>query len=99
MYIATQASEREVTRLRQIFISLDKDGDGRLSMGEMREAFKLHKGIANLTDLMEAIDTDQSGFIDYSGTSGLSLRRVLGRHARQGVLPQRGQAGHRLCRV
>ena len=67
MYIATQASEREVTRLRQIFTSLDKDGDGKLSMPEMREAFKLHKGIANLKELIESIDTDQSGYIDYSG--------------------------------
>lgn len=66
MYIATQASEKEVAGLREVFISLDKDGDGKLSLEEMQEALKTHKSTFNLKEVLQSIDTDRSGFIDYT---------------------------------
>lgn len=68
MYIATQTTEKEVVELREQFASLDKDNDGKLSREEIEEALKAHKGLAKFAELVEAMDTDKSGFIDYSGT-------------------------------
>jgi len=67
MYIATQTSEKEVSALKELFVGCDKDGDGKLSTEDMQEALKAYKGSVNVKDLLEAIDTDKSGFIDYTG--------------------------------
>jgi calcium-dependent protein kinase len=69
LYMATQTTEKDVTELREQFASLDKDGDGKLSREEIEEALKGHKALAKFAELVEALDTDKSGFIDYSGTA------------------------------
>ncbi len=79
MYVATQTSEKESSALRQLFVALDKDGDGRLSRAEMEEALTQFKGKLDLKALSECIDTDKSGFIDYTGSECLRSSRVLGR--------------------
>ena len=66
MYITTQTSEKEVSALRELFISLDKDGDGKLSVEEMQDAMKFYKGSTNIKEILDSIDTNKSGFIDYS---------------------------------
>jgi len=67
MYIATQLSKNEVKTLRQLFTAIDKDGDGKLSLEEFQEACKKFTGTINAKDILASIDTDQSGFIDYTG--------------------------------
>ena len=66
MYIATQTSEKEISSLRELFISMDKDGDGRLSFEEVQEALKAMKTTLNFKEVLESMDTDKSGYIDYS---------------------------------
>ena len=66
MYIATQLSENEVKKLREIFTSIDKDGDGKLSQEELQESLKAQKFNLNYREILESVDTDKSGFIDYT---------------------------------
>ena len=98
MYIATQTTEKDVTELREQFASLDKDGDGKLSREEMEEALKAHKSLARHAEIIEALDTDRSGFIDYSGTFETSCR-ILGCHHESRDVFARGQTSHGLCRL
>ena len=77
-YLATQLSEKEVDTLRRLFIGLDKNGDGVLSTDEVRDGLKGRSNEHELTAIVESIDTDHSGFVDYNGTinSGITMHRI-----------------------
>ena len=64
--IATQLSSNEIGPLRDIFNSLDKNGDGKLSDSEIKEGLKGHTNEKELIALMSNIDTDHNGFIEYN---------------------------------
>lgn len=76
LYLATFIPEKEVQDLKQLFIKIDKNGNGMLSLDEMIEQLTMFKQITNnqnidkeyLTALFHQMDIDQSGQIDYSGT-------------------------------
>jgi calcium-dependent protein kinase len=54
--------------LKEIFLAIDKNGDGTLSFQEIDEGLKQLK-IPNAEDLLEVLkeaDTDKSGQIDYT---------------------------------
>ena len=78
MYIATQLSENEVRKLREHFMVMDKDGDGKISLEEIQEALKTHKLTINYKEILESVDTDQSGFVDYTGKESIINSRVPG---------------------
>lgn len=74
-YIAGHAMNKEEERkLRAIFISIDKDKNGLLSLEELVEGYmllfkgdlKAAKEEAKIT--MDKIDTNKNGTIDYNGT-------------------------------
>merc|ERR1740121_1074411 len=67
--IAGQLTEAQVKSLRETFTSLDDNNDGLLSMVELKDG--LHRaGLsvlpADLQGIMEGIDADGSGVIDYT---------------------------------
>jgi len=67
--IASQMQEDQIKELRAIFIALDDNGDGLLTAQEMREG--LEKGglkdiPPDLKQIMEDVDSDGSGVIDYT---------------------------------
>jgi calcium-dependent protein kinase len=67
--IAQQLPDAEIENLKKIFMSIDKNGDGQLTVQEMVEG--LHKsGLQTipeeLTELMKSVDADGSGVIDYT---------------------------------
>ncbi|CAD8123033.1 unnamed protein product [Paramecium sonneborni] len=73
LYLATFIPENEVTSLRQLFVSLDKDGNGMISLDEMIEGLTGFKNMKHknmdknfVTQLFKAMDIDQSGQVDYS---------------------------------
>ena len=68
-YIATQLSEQEIYSLRMAFIELDKSGDGILSKEEVINALKKSEAGSSLIDIVHALDTNDSGFVDYNGIS------------------------------
>uniref|UniRef100_A0A7S3NBH0 Calcium-dependent protein kinase 1 n=1 Tax=Euplotes harpa TaxID=151035 RepID=A0A7S3NBH0_9SPIT len=70
-YIGSQLiSKSEKERLGKIFKQLDANGDGKLSKEEIHDGYEEHFGkLLNedeLDRLFDEVDTDKSGFIDYS---------------------------------
>uniref|UniRef100_A0A7S3JCL8 Calcium-dependent protein kinase 1 n=1 Tax=Euplotes harpa TaxID=151035 RepID=A0A7S3JCL8_9SPIT len=70
-YIGSQLiSKSEKEKLGKIFKQLDANGDGKLSKAEIHDGYEEHFGkLLNedeLDRLFDEVDTDKSGFIDYS---------------------------------
>jgi len=66
--IATQLTDDAIKDLKELFMAMDDNNDGTLSVGELREGLE-KAGVAvpaDLAAMMERIDTDGSGVIDYS---------------------------------
>ena len=66
-YLATQLSEKEIEPMKKLFLSIDTNGDGRLSREEIINGFKGRQDEKELYEIIIAMDTDGSGFIDYNG--------------------------------
>ena len=73
LYILNQLTSKEdKEELLKTFKSLDTNQDGRLSRNELEDAFEQSNiGLTQeeLFNIMKILDSDASGFIDYSGTS------------------------------
>merc|ERR1712083_979079 len=70
-FIASQLlSKSERDGLAKVFKAFDKDGDGKLSMQEVKDGYLDHYGKImsdeEVEQMFNAVDTDKSGFIDYS---------------------------------
>jgi len=66
--IAQELSEDSIKELKEMFLSLDKDSDGTLTVEEMKEGLKKAglKETENLLQIMKEVDSDGSGVIDYT---------------------------------
>ena len=68
-YIASQLSEKEIQNLSGLFERLDTNNDGLLSFEEIKAGihdFNAKNG-KEVQQVLEGIDTDHSGMIDYTG--------------------------------
>jgi calcium-dependent protein kinase len=70
-FIASQLlTKSEKENLDKIFKALDKNGDGKLSKEEITEGYDLFFGKAmdkeGIEKMFDSVDSDKSGFIDYS---------------------------------
>ena len=70
-YIASQLlTKSEKENLSKIFKSMDKNGDGKLDKEEILEGYDKFFGKAmekqDIISMFESVDTDHSGFIEYS---------------------------------
>ncbi len=67
MYIVTQlVCKKDKVVLKEIFAVLDRDADGRLSKGDLKEAFDSEKSAEAVVSAFDSTD----GCISYSGTVG-----------------------------
>lgn len=67
--IAGQMSESEIADLREIFKALDANGDGFLTVTELRDGIDkahLRRPMIDLDAVVEGVDADGSGLIDYT---------------------------------
>jgi calcium-dependent protein kinase len=67
--IATQLDESQISALRSVFKSLDTNGDGRLTAQELRDGLQkadIKEIPPDLQQIMEEVDSDGSGMIDYT---------------------------------
>lgn len=66
--IASQLTDAAIKDLKTLFMAMDENNDGTLSVGELKEGLN-RAGVAvplDLQQMMDSIDTDGSGVIDYS---------------------------------
>jgi len=78
-YMASQLSENEIVELGKIFLSLDANGDGTLTLEELTD------GLSKLPDfdpkevkaIMASLDTDKSGRVDYTEFLAATMERSL----------------------
>jgi len=64
--IAVQASPEDIREMKATFQALDKNGDGMITMAELRSGLGHKENAETLLSLLKAADTDQSGSIDYT---------------------------------
>merc|ERR1712217_412037 len=78
--IASQLDEDQIKALRETFMSLDNNGDGCLTVAEMKEGIEkagLKDIPADLKQIMVDIDSDGSGQIDYTEFLAATLDKRL----------------------
>jgi len=67
--IATQLDDAQLRGLRDAFTQLDSNGDGLLTMAELKNGLEkagYHKTNSDLEMICDGVDTDGSGVIDYT---------------------------------
>jgi calcium-dependent protein kinase len=70
-YLATNViTQAEVKHLREAFLTVDVNSDGRLSRTELMRLYKQFssedQALEEVEKMLEEVDSDQSGFVDYS---------------------------------
>jgi len=78
--IAQQMNDDQIKDLRDLFTSLDKDGNGQLTVSEMREGIEksgLAEKAPDLEIVLKEVDSDGSGVIDYTEWIASTLNRRL----------------------
>ena len=80
-FIATQiATQADLKDLREAFQTLDKNGDGKVSREELlakyRETMSSGSAEKEVADIMTRVDTNNSGFIDYTEFLAASLDKA-----------------------
>jgi len=78
--IAGQLNENEIKNLRETFQALDNNGDGFLTAAEMRDGLSkagLKEVPADLQAILEDVDADGSGVIDYTEFLAATLDKKL----------------------
>ena len=70
-YIVSQCVTLEDTKqLKNVFLSIDKNGDGKISKEDLEVYYRKIMGMEfpeeDVKEIMKAVDSDESGFIDYS---------------------------------
>ena len=64
--ISVQASPDDIKELKNLFMSLDVNGDGSLSIEELQKGLKGQENGEQILELMKSADTDGSGEINYT---------------------------------
>merc|ERR1711963_1048166 len=78
--IANQLNEDQIKALRETFMALDHNGDGQLTVNEMKEGIQkagLKEIPTDLQQIMEDVDSDGSGVIDYTEFLAATLDKRL----------------------
>ena len=70
-FITSQfATIKETKQIRKTFLAMDKDGDGKISKNELidqyKQSFGENEAENEVEKIMEQVDSDKSGFIDYT---------------------------------
>jgi len=61
-----QASPDDIKDLKKLFLSLDVNGDGSLTLDELRKGLEGKENGEELIMIMQGADTDGSGEINYT---------------------------------
>ena len=64
--ISVNVSPSDIKDLKDMFLALDVNGDGNLSLEEIKEGLKDRSDVDNIMGMLQAADTDGSGDINYT---------------------------------
>eukprot|EP00117_Sycon_ciliatum_P038937 scpid81296/ scgid28853/ Calcium-dependent protein kinase 17 len=76
-FIATQVSSKDIDHLKRVFETLDKNGDGNITLKELKDGLKEMKNKDELMAIMEGADTDGSGTINYTEFIAATMEQNL----------------------
>lgn len=65
--IAVHLSPKDVAHLKEVFKTIDHNGDGCLNLEELREGISDMRNSEEVIYLLSAADTDKNGTINYTG--------------------------------
>lgn len=69
IYLAAKLPERDFEELRKLFIQVDSNGDGRITLDEFVQAlinYGINYSAEETKELMKKLDTNYNGFVDYT---------------------------------
>jgi len=66
MAIAVQSDPNDIAELKEIFQTIDKDGNGTITFEELQGALGERENGDQILELLRGADTDNSGSIDYT---------------------------------
>jgi calcium-dependent protein kinase len=64
--ISVQASPDDIKELKELFKTLDVNGDGSLSLDELKKGLAGKENGEQILEMLHAADTDGSGEINYT---------------------------------
>lgn len=65
-FIASRLKDDDIKRLKDLFMYLDKNGDGILSYNDINSACTTVNVNLNFQEIFKLLDTDGSGFVNYT---------------------------------
>lgn len=76
-FIASQIDTDELELLKRKFESIDRNGDGNITLKELREAIKDIENKDEIMRIMSAADLDNSGTINYTEFLAATLEQSV----------------------
>lgn len=65
-YLASRTSDADVSEEMQIFLKLDKNRDGYITLKELKEGMKDLENIDEIAEILKGVDIDNNGAINYT---------------------------------
>lgn len=76
-YLASRTSDSEIQKEMNLFSSLDKDKNGYITLKELKEGMKDCADVDEVIEILNAIDIDRNGAINYTEFIAATLSQKL----------------------
>jgi calcium-dependent protein kinase len=76
-FIASRTTDKEILEEMKAFSELDKNKDGYITVHELRSALKGRLGEEEIKEILDGVDTDKNGAINYTEFIAATLNKIL----------------------